>query len=136
MPEMGNDQFMLEYNLPAGQSIYAVEKDILEIQAYVQKQENINFVTAAIGRPPARYTLMRYMPTGGENYGELIIEAKDIEDVDALIPQLRQYITENYPDAEFRIHKYGAAFSDYDVEVEFSGPDPEVLRQLGKQAIV
>ncbi len=134
MPEMGNDQFMLEYNLPAGQSIYAVEKDILEIQAYVQKQENINFVTAAIGRPPARYTLMRYMPTGGENYGELIIEAKDIEDVDALIPQLRQYITENYPDAEFRIHKYGAAFSDYDVEVEFSGPDPEVLRQLGKQA--
>jgi multidrug efflux pump subunit AcrB len=135
MPGIEYDQCVVEYNLPNGSEIEAVEDDLLEIQTYIRKEiEGITFVTTSIGRPPARYTLMRYMPTGGTYYGELLIEAESIERTNEIIPEIEAYIKKNYPDAQFRVHKYGAAFSDYDLEIQFSGPDPKILRQLSAQA--
>ncbi len=131
MPGIDYDQFIVEYNLPQGYNIDEVENDLLEIQDSIQKFSGVKFVTTAIGRPPARYTLMRYMPTGSNSYGELIIETDEIDRVDEIIPPIKKYISENYPDALFRIHKYGAGFTDYDIEVQFVGPDPKVLRSLG-----
>ncbi len=134
MPGVDYDQFVVEYNLPQGTNIEKVEDDILELEDYVMNIDGVKFVAGAIGRPPARYLLMRYMPTGGNNYGELIIETEDIERVEEIIPEIRAHIEENYPDAQFRIHKYGAKFADYDVEVQFTGADPKILRQLGEEA--
>lgn len=134
MPGIEYDQFIVEYNLPQGTDINEVEKDIIALQAFVLQQDGVKFVTGSIGRPAARYTLMRYMPTGSNSYGELIVETDEIETVNKLIPIVREHLNKTYPEALFRIHKYGAAFSDYDIEAEFLGPDPLVLRQLGDEA--
>lgn len=134
MGGMDYNQFVIEYNMPQGTDIEAVEKDVIEIQDYVSNLEEVTFAVAAIGRPPARYTLMRLLSTGGQNYGEVIVETTSTKRVKELIPELREYLAENYPNAFVRVLKTGAAFSDFDVEVEFSGPDPLVLRQLSEQA--
>ncbi len=134
MPRSDYNQFVIEYNLPQGADIDAVENDIKNIQEHILKIEGIQSVTSAIGSPPARYALMRYMPQGGQNYGELIVETKTTERVEEIIPDLREYLAKNYPNALSRIHRFGASFSDFEVEVEFSGPDPSVLRQLAEEA--
>ena len=136
MPAFDYDQFVVEYNLPQGADIEAVEDDIKEIQSHVIEIEGVKSVVGSIGRPPARYMLMRPMPTGGSHYGELIIETKTTDDVDKIIPQVEKYLVKNYSNAQIRIHKTGPAFSDYNVEIEFSGPDPMVLRQLAEEAKV
>lgn len=134
MGGMDYDQFVIEYNMPQGTDIEVVEKDVLEIQDYISSLEDVNFAVASIGRPPARYTLMRLLSTGGQNYGEVIVETATIERVEELVPELTEYLAENYPDAFVRVLKTGAGFSEYDVEAEFSGPDPLILRQLSEQA--
>jgi multidrug efflux pump subunit AcrB len=51
------------------------------------------------------------------------------------IPGVRNQLRELYPDAYIRIRKYNFSIStSHTVEVEFSGPDPAVLRDLSKQA--
>ena len=134
MPGIDYDQFVIEYKLPEGADIEAVEDDVKDIQVHVLEIEGVRSVTSAIGSPPARYALMRYMPQGGQNYGELIIETTTTDRVDEIIPDLRVYLDKNYPYSFSRIHRFGASFSDYDIEVEFLGPDPYVLRQLASEA--
>lgn len=134
MPSMDYDQFVVEFNMPQGTDIETVEAKVLELQEYISNIEGVKFAAVSVGRPPARYTLMRLMPTGGQNYGEIIVETNTIDRVAEIIPGLKSYIAENFPDVQSRIHRVGAAFSDYQVEVEFAGPDPEVLNSLAEQA--
>ena len=134
MSKIDYDQFYVEYYLPEGSDIEAVEDDIQQIQNDILAMDGVHSVTGSIGRPPARYLLMRGMATGGSNYGDLIIETEDIERVPSLIPEIEAYLNRNYPDAFTRVMEYGAAFSEADVEAEFIGPDPAVLRDLATQA--
>jgi multidrug efflux pump subunit AcrB len=134
MPNIAYDQFIVEYKLPQGSDIKKVEEDALKLQEYIQNIEGVKFATTSVGRPPARYTLMRQLSTGGQNYAEVIVETEEIEQVNEIIPEIKQHLAENYPDADARILRVGGAFSDYHVEFEFSGPDPQVLRQLSEQA--
>ena len=134
MPKINYNQFLVEYRLPQGSDINAVEKDIISIQEHVLEMEGVVSVTSSIGRPPARYLLMRPMPTGGSNYGELIVETETVELNKDIIPKIEKYLAENYPDGFPRITQYGAAFSEANVEVEFIGPDPAILVDLANQA--
>jgi len=134
MSKMDYDQFYVEYYLPQGSDINAVEEDITEIQKDILNMDGVHAVTGSIGRPPARYLLMRGMSKGGANYGELIIETDNTERVPTLIPEIEDYLNKNYPNAFTRVLEYGAAFADADIEVEFTGPDPAVLKDLANQA--
>jgi multidrug efflux pump subunit AcrB len=134
MSKIDYDQFYIEYNLPEGSDIEAVEADVREIQDSILKMDGVHSVTASIGRPCARYLLMRYMMTGGNNYGDLIVETDDVERVPTIIPQIEEYLNKNYPNALSRVQRYGATFADADIEVRFSGPDPAVLKDLANQA--
>ncbi len=134
MPKIDYDQFFIEYYLPQGADIKAVEKDVQQIQKDIMKMDGVHFVTASVGRPPARYLLMRHMATGGSNYGDLIIETDNTDRVEEVIPKIEKYLSENYPDAFFKVEEYGAAFADADIEAQFTGPDPAVLKDLATQA--
>ncbi len=134
MPKMDYNQFFVEYHMPQGSDINAVEEDISEIRDYVRKIEGVKFVVTAIGRPPARYSLMRPMATGGNNYGELIIETENPDQVASVIEKIQKFTEQNYPQSIVRNRTFGAAFNDYEIEVEFSGPDPKVLKELTGKA--
>jgi len=134
MSKIDYDQFFIEYFLPQGADIEAVEADIKQIQEDVLKMDGVESITAAVGRPAARYLLMRHMPTGGSNYADLIVETENTDRVETLIPEIENYLNTNYPDAFFRVLEYGAAFADADIEAQFIGPDPAVLKDLANQA--
>jgi multidrug efflux pump subunit AcrB len=133
MPPIDYDQFFIEYNLPEGSDTKAVEADIVDIQQYILEKDGVKSVIGAVGNPPARYALMRKMPTGGATYGEVIVNVESKERVKTISPEIEAYLVKNFPNANFRIHGFGAAFSDYGVEAVISGPDPEVLRKLSDQ---
>lgn len=134
MPKIDYDQFYIEYYLPQGSDIKAVEKDALQIQKEILKMDGVNSVMASVGRPAARYLLMRHMPTGGSNYADFIIETKTTDRVAEIIPEIQKYLNNNYPDAFFRVLEYVAAFYDADIEAQFTGPDPAVLKDLATKA--
>lgn len=134
MSKIDYDQFYIEYYLPQGSDIKAVEKDALQIQKEILKMDGVNSVMASVGRPAARYLLVRHMPTGGSNYADFIIETKTTDRVAEIIPEIQKYLNNNYPDAFFRVLEYVAGFSDADIEAQFTGPDPAVLKDLATKA--
>lgn len=135
-PDMKYKQFVFEYMLPEGRSIDAVERDLEKIENYLSKNNKIKGITTALGATPARYSLMRPMSNPASNYGEIIIETKEFEDVEVVSSDLEKYARNNFPDANARIRFYKAIFTQYPIEAQFSGPDPAVLRELSEKAKV
>jgi len=134
-PDFDYKQFVVEYQLPASASPDRVRHDLLEITESLKGDKDIERVAATMGSAPAHYCLVRPMNNGGESYGELMIDCADFKTVERVIPRLRKQLREQYPDAYIRMRKYNFSIStSHTVEVQFSGPDPAVLRQLSKQA--
>lgn len=133
-PNLEYNQFIVEYFLPEGSDITSVEKDLDEIETYLLKQKEVLNVTTSLGSTPARYTLVRPFNNTNKNYGELIIDTENYEATVAYGAKLQAFLNENYPWATARVRYYAAIQSEYQIEAKFSGPDPDVLRDLSNQA--
>ena len=67
-------------------------------------------------------------------YGELIVDYTSPEALTASFDEIQTYLNANYPDAYVRLKRYNLMYKKFPIEVEFSGPDPAVLRDLTAQA--
>lgn len=134
-PDFDYDQFVVEYFLPEQTSPEKVKSDLSEISAKLLEDPEIRKVAASMGSAPARYCLVRPMTSGGDCYGELLVNCKDFKTVQKKVKELRGKLREEYPDAYIRMRKYNFSVStSHTVEVGFYGPDPAVLKDLASQA--
>lgn len=134
-PDFDYKQFVVECFFPAATDANAVRDRLLEMEDSLSDNPALERIAISQGSAPAHYCLVRPMTSGGDCYGELTIDCKDYKTVLKQIPIVRKQLREAFPEAYIRIRKYNFSIStSHTVEVEFSGPDPAVLRDLSHQA--
>lgn len=134
-PDFNYNQVYIEYRLPAGAGPQKVNEDLQQITNYLLSLEEVKMVVTSHGQTPTRYALVRPMGEAADNYGELIVNFEDYETMTRMKPVLSEYLHQNFPDARTRIRKYNLSVkASHTVEVEFTGPDPAILRNLSRQA--
>ena len=134
-PDFDYKQFVVECFFPSASDPNMVRDQLLEMSGKVSENPAVERVAVSQGSAPAHYCLVRPMTSGGDCYGELIVDCKDYKTVLEQIPTIRRQLREEYPDAYIRVRKYNFSIStSHTVEVEFAGPDPAVLRDLSRQA--
>lgn len=134
-PDFDYKQFVVECFFPAATDANTVRDRLLEMEDSLSDNPALERIAISQGSAPAHYCLVRPMTSGGDCYGELIIDCKDYKTVLKQIPIVRKQLREAFPEAYIRIRKYNFSIStSHTVEVEFSGPDPAVLRDLSHQA--
>jgi multidrug efflux pump subunit AcrB len=134
-PDFNYNQVYIEYRLPAGAGPQKVNEDLHRITEYLQSLEEVKMVVTSHGQTPTRYALVRLLGEAADNYGELIVNFEDYETMTRMKPVLSEYLHKQFPDARTRIRKYNLSVkASHTVEVEFTGPDPAVLRDLSRQA--
>ncbi len=134
-PDFDYKQFVVECFFPSATDADVVCDKLLDMSKQLSKNPEIERVAVSQGSAPAHYCLVRPMTSGGDCYGELIVDCKDYNTVLEQIPEIRKQLREQYPEAYIRIRKYNFSIStSHTVEVEFAGPDPAVLRRLSAQA--
>ncbi|MGD9993535.1 MAG: efflux RND transporter permease subunit [Salinivirgaceae bacterium] len=133
-PDFNYNQAYIEYKLPYGTSPDKVREDLDAITQHFLSFNEVKMVVTSQGMSPTRYCLVRSLGEVADNYGELIVDFADYETMIRMKPQFEKYLRNTYPDAYTRIRKYNLSVkSSHLVEVEFSGPDPAILRQLSSQ---
>lgn len=134
-PDFNYNQVYIEYKLPAGSGPQMVQDDMHKITRHLLSLEEVKKVVSSHGQTPARYCLVRPLGEAADNYGELIVDFEDYETMTRMKPALSEYLHNNFPDSRTRIRKYNLSIkATHTVEVEFSGPDPAVLRDLSRHA--
>ncbi len=134
-PDFDYKQFVVECYFPPQTSPAHVKEQMLGMSARLRENPAVERVAMSMGAAPARYCLVRPMSSGGDNYGELIVDCDSYKTIMAQIPKILRELRKDYPDAYVRIRKYNFSISTtHTVEVEFAGPDPAVLKRLSSQA--
>lgn len=134
-PDFDYNQFIVECYFPAQTNPDNVREGLLDMSRLLKENKDIDRVAASMGSAPAHYCLVRPMTIGGDCYGELMVDCKDYATVMQQIPIVRELLRQQYPDVYIHIRKYNLCIgTTHSVEVEFSGPDPAVLRELSKKA--
>lgn len=133
-PDMDYDQLYIEYKLNEGVNASRTKSDLKSIESYLLAREDVTHVTTSIGGTPSRYNLVRSIANPSLSYGELIVDYTSSDALLASIDEIQEYLNEQYPDAYIRLKRYNLMYKKFPIEIAFSGPDPEVLRDLAKQA--
>lgn len=134
-PDFDYKQYVVECFFPSATDANVVRDRLLEMSRKLSERHDVERVAVSQGSAPAHYCLVRPMTSGGDCYGELMVDCKDYETVLKQMPEVRRMLREQNPDVYIRLRKYNFSIStSHTVEVEFSGPDPAVLRKLSQQA--
>ena len=134
-PDFDYNQCVVECFFPSETSSGKVKSDLVGMSALLANHPEVEKVNACMGSAPARYCLVRPMTNGGDCYGELIVDFKDYRMMKKYTGEIRQELREAFPDAYIRFRRYNFSIStSHTVELEFTGPDENVLKNLAGQA--
>lgn len=134
-PDFNYNQFVVECYFPSESNPESVKQRMFELSDTIMADNDVKNVAISMGGAPGRYCLVRPIPEGGDDYAEFIVECTDFHAVQRLSKEMTAKIREIAPEAYVRARKYNFSISSsHLVEVEFSGPDPEVLRALSAKA--
>ncbi len=135
-PASSRPQFMINYWLPAGTDIRKTTADIARIEKHLLEDARVDSTASYIGAGATRFLLTFTPETSMQgSHGLILARVKDYRVIDKMIPEMIEYLAENFPDAEPVLEKFELGpGGGYDVEARFSGPDPTVLRSLALEA--
>ncbi|MFG6667500.1 efflux RND transporter permease subunit [Halomonas sp. HNIBRBA4712] len=134
-PDSSTPLFFINFELPQGTDIRATLRDVEEIEAYVLGHEDVVSVASFVGRGATRFMLTYSPEQPNAAYAQFIVRTKELDAIDALDRTFYKELNERFPNAQVRTQRLQFGPGDgADIEARFSGPSPEVLRQLGDEA--
>jgi multidrug efflux pump subunit AcrB len=134
-PSSTTPQVVVDYWLPEGTDITKTKFDMLNIEAELLTYQGIADVQTLIGKGTLRYMLVYGAESGNSAYGQFLLKVDNFEDIADIIAKVQTYIDAGYPDAQAKVWQFQLGpGGGSKIEVEFSGPDPAVLRGLADEA--
>ena len=136
-PPANTPLFYLNYQAAQGTSVHTTAQDLAVVEDWLAGRADVVSTTSSAGGPFSRYLLTYTPPERDPAYGQIIVRAESFEAIPALRADLDRFVFDALPWAEVRTQQiiYGPPIGA-DVEVRFSGPDPNILRELADQAQV
>ena len=135
-PPSNTPMFYLDYWRYQGSDIRATEKDISALEEYLLAKPQVVEVTSTIGQGAPRFMLTYAPEKIHPAFGQLIIRTTDLESLNELLADVRNYADENLHNAVIKLKRMEIGPStDAKIEARFQGHDPKVLRDLANQAI-
>ncbi len=135
-PDSTRPQFLLDFWLPQGTSIYETIDQAARAEDYLMGLDEVTHVTSLVGQGGMRF-LLTYAPEKRNSaYVQFIGDVDDYRVLDELIPRVERELMERHPDSLV----YGRKFilgpgSGGKIQARISGPDTQKLRELSSRVI-
>jgi len=134
-PASTTPQIVVDFWLPEGTDISKTKKELLNVETHLIQMEGIETVQTLVGAGALRYMLIYPPESNNTSYGQFLLRTENYQLIEALLPQIQNYIDENYPDAQAKVWQFQLGpGGGSKIEAEFSGPNPKVLRKLAEEA--
>lgn len=134
-PASNTPMFYVDLWLPQGTDIRSTLAEVVEIEEFVRRQPEVEFVSSSIGRGGPRF-VMTYMPEQNyENFAQLQIRTVNLDVLKPLMKKVSDQLYSDFPQVlhQLRAMDFGPP-AHSKIEARFSGLEPGMLRALGKQA--
>jgi multidrug efflux pump subunit AcrB len=134
-PDSSTPIFFVDVWEPEGSDIRTTRDDTLRISEYIRSLPGVEQTTSVIGGPHQRFTLVYDSKEPAGVYAQISVRTTSRDSIPAVWQATEDYIRKDMPwvDPIIKALRIGPG-RDAKIEARFSGPDPEVLRQLSEQA--
>ncbi|MFK7161260.1 efflux RND transporter permease subunit [Marinospirillum sp. MEB164] len=133
-PDANTPLFYVHYQLPQGSDIRATSRDVAWMEEQILQDEQVVSVSSFIGQGASRFMLTYNPEQPDPAYAELIVRVAQLEAINPLISRLQsRFETQSDLQGQVRFERlvFGPG-ADASIEVRFSGPDMQKLRELGE----
>jgi len=133
-PPAQRAQFMVDYWLPEGSRIAQTSEDMAVIEDWLQGRDEVASATAFIGEGAPRFYLPMLPETRNAAFGQILVNLKAVDELDAVMAATRSFMGQRFADAEPRVRpmQLGEPVR-YPIEMRIIGPDRDTLRRLAEQ---
>ncbi|MGF1832472.1 efflux RND transporter permease subunit [Photobacterium sanguinicancri] len=135
-PSSTTPMFMVDVWLPEGTDIRATNAALKELEGALQQQDGVEYVSSSAGKGSQRFMLTYTPEKSYASYGELIVR---LDSFDAVLPNMAMFselLDKEFPQLEYKLKQIMLGpSSGAKIEARLVGPDPTVLRSLGKQVV-
>jgi multidrug efflux pump subunit AcrB len=134
-PDSNTPMFFVDVWEPEGTDIRVTRDDTLRVSEFIRQQPGVVQTTTVIGGPHQRFTLVYDSREPASVYAQIIVRTERRDQIPAVWGATADYMREEMPwtDPIIKALRIGPG-RDAKIEARFSGPDPEILRQLSEQA--
>lgn len=135
-PPSDKKGFTINLWVAQGSRIERVETIGRDLAEFIEAQEGVTTVVLATGASVPRFYVAVIPEYPNTSYAQLIVNLDDIKYIDELSAKITNFIDNSYPEVMLGIRKYpNGTPVPYPIELAFSGPDPQILRDLADKAI-
>ena len=135
-PPSNTPIFYVNVSEPQGSDILVTDRTVRDIADFARTQPEALDVSAFIGQGATPFMLTYVSEQPNPAYGQLVVRTQSLDEIPALADAILAYINETHPDVVARSERivFGPP-SGAQLEARFSGPDADVLRRLGEEAM-
>lgn len=134
-PATTSPQVVVDYWGLEGTDITVTEERVLELADFVAGIDGVTHVKSVIGGGTQRYMLIYTFESQNSAYSQLLVKVDDYRELDRIILEIQDHIDTNITDAQARAWRFAMGpGGGSKIEATFSGPDPDILRDLADQA--
>jgi len=134
-PPPTRTEVVVDFRLPEGSSLKATEAEAQRFAQRIDGDKDISSYTYYVGRGAPRFLLSFFPSTPNSNFGQFIIDAKDVEARERLVKKYDIILAQEFPSARSncRVLQSSPMFP-YGVMMRVSGDDESKVREIAKQA--
>lgn len=134
-PDSNTPLLFVNYKLPQGTEITQTSGDLTVIEDWLADRDDVVSYTTFVGQGAARFMLTYPTQRANSSYGHMIVRLGNVDDIAGLQEDLEAYGKAQLVNGEFRTKRlaFGPGGGD-PIQLRLSGPDPQVLRELGQEA--
>ncbi|MDH3994331.1 MAG: efflux RND transporter permease subunit, partial [Gammaproteobacteria bacterium] len=134
-PDSNTPILFVDIYEPEGTDIRTTRDDTLRVSNFIRQQPGVVQTTSAIGGPHQRFTLVYDSREPTRVYSQIIVRTESRDQIPAVREATEAFLREQLPwtDPVIKALRIGPG-RDAKIEARFSGPDPQILRELSEQA--
>jgi multidrug efflux pump subunit AcrB len=134
-PDSTRPQVMVNMWLQEGVHIDTTMEAVKKAEKGLAELDHVEEVISFIGEGGLRFILTYVPEQNNPAYAQLILSVDDYRAISDLIPAIEKYYFENLPEVQVSVKRFQLGPGEgAKIEARFSGPDPDVLRNLSEQA--
>ncbi|MCG9630091.1 efflux RND transporter permease subunit [Vibrio sp. Isolate30] len=130
-PASNTPMFYIDMWMPEGTDIRETIKQTEEVESYIRKLDNVEFVTTTAGQGMQRFALTYQPEKSYEAYAQLQIRTTDRETMFTTLEKLDEKLAIEFeqPTFQFKLIEFGPSPASK-IEARIIGPDPDQLRTI------
>jgi multidrug efflux pump subunit AcrB len=135
-PASNRPEILVDLTLPEGSSFKQTEAQAVQVEKAMLADPDVAFVTTFIGEGAPRFYLPLDQQLRNQNFAQLLVMPKSLEERDPAIDRARKLLATEYPDIRSKVDRlFNGPPVGWAVQIRVVGPDrAEVQRIAGEVA--